>query len=117
MKPDSPYHVPRTHSIDDDVTIEAARDLYGYEGRREDVVDSDGDGIDDATGEPVAFLTRTVTYYEASRAPTRRAGDRWFECPVTGEWLPWSSGVTIEGTRYSREAAADIIEERRRRRL
>lgn len=117
MKPDTPYHVTETFDLPENVSIEEAYSRFGYEGRLEDAVDATGEGVVDADGTAMAFIGRTVTYYSATVGTTRTARERWFECPVTGEWLPWSNGVTISGVRYSREAAADLIEDRRRRRL
>jgi len=59
----------------------------------------------------------TGYYLESSKATTKKSSSPWFECPVTGEWLPKTEGIRISGTYYSQEAAADILEDKRRARL
>ncbi len=58
----------------------------------------------------------TAFFLESSKGTTRRAFSAWFECPVTTKFYPVTEGVRIDGVLYSREAAIDIFEDRRRER-
>lgn len=109
----TPIHTTSNFTIPDDVTLEAAAAQYGYEGRRVEVEGDDGGVLEGVDGEALAFLSRTVTVLEATVAPTRKANDKWFQCPVTLDWLPVGEGVRYRGRLYSPQAAADLALERR----
>ena len=55
-----------------------------------------------------------AVFYESSKATTKRANEPWFECPVSGDFLPRSEGIPISGVLYEKNAALDILEDRRR---
>jgi hypothetical protein len=55
-----------------------------------------------------------AVFYESSKGTRKRVGERWFECPVTGDFLPESEGIRVSGVLYERKAGQDILEDRRR---
>lgn len=56
----------------------------------------------------------TAVFYESQKGTTKKKKDMWFECPVSGDFLPVSEGVRVGGVLYEKKAAQDIIEDRRR---
>ena len=56
-------------------------------------------------------------FLESSKGTKGTKRSPWFECPVTGDFHPVTEGVRVRGVLYSREAALDLLEERRRERL
>lgn len=104
----TPVHKTSTLTINDTLTIEERLALYPLDGRRVDVSSTDGTELTGTDGDGLAFIGETYEYLIAERAPTSRADSAWFECPVTGEWLPVSRGVRYRGTLYSPDAAADL---------
>lgn len=103
-----PYHQTTTFDIPDEVSIEEAYATYGLDGRLIPTTDGQGTTRVDGNGTTVAFIGRTVQQVEALAAPTRRAREPWFVCPVSGDWLPVSAGARYRGTLYSAVVAADL---------
>ena len=56
----------------------------------------------------------TAVFYESSKGTRKRVGEPWFECPVTGDFLPESEGVRVGGILYEPKAGRDLLEDRRR---
>lgn len=100
-------------SLVESPTIEERYALYGLEGRREDADDSGDGGVATADGDDMSWIGSEVVVLVAESAPTRRAGERWFVCPVTGESLPVSEGVRFRGRLYSAEGAETVRDRER----
>lgn len=66
----------------------------------------------DADGNPHDVLE--AKYCTLKKRPS---GLKWFQCPVTADWLREDEGVEINGTLYSPEGARDILVEKRKKRL